>query len=821
LITQEMLTDRGDFAPKADVSGLFCSESDTCLITFLEDSIQEVYNLEVIVELISLTNSDHNYFIPIDMKQAEKIDNTPYYQFTFRQNLPIKSSDDKVTIYLKLPSLSKNIDSVEINDIFTIPDNNNFPIIFICALPKEQETLLIELDKLTNLIKKKTKSGCIELYQHKLSEIKAIINCIEGTGNILSKNKTKDLIEKYNPQLVILFGIAAGIKGRVKLRELLITNKVWDLRKFMIEQKHNEQKYYEFEPESIISPKKLSSLFQIKKLKELLDNIFEEDIKIHTDLICGSSNNLIRDENFMIDASRTHRKLGMIEMEAIGVAEICNSYDIPFFIVKSISDYGNINKSDDLHSFCCDLAASSVLYGFLIPDEIDSILKYPENLEKLKKNSQIFKKLDKYEIRKIHLFLDEINNLLDTQFPVIKEKFFPNIWKIGIKISKTEQDDRLRYSFNPISWDVNEILIKEISPLEWIKGVKKNFFLEWGSINKEIILEEPKKYAIGVLSRIIKEIFDNKALYHQGNIFLANEFIFAAINKFKLQLGLEEKNEYTVDEIEKGLEIYLPLWVQQATKTISKDILFNMFKRNGYYDPKFMLFSCHKFQQDWINQRIKDKLSQIPLKIPNIPFENTEMPFRILREFLSFLKKRGVEKVHRLYRPPDYSRMKKPADLIYNKYEPEDLERNIRLFFQNLIPSYNTLLKNNFPELKDKLPYFYGATKILVEIDLKKYYHSRYDVPTKTVLYLKNKEVTDLSVDILLKSEGNIPDDVFVTKTLEYKGKNYSVLAGSFGILDFIFQDLPMFDTVYKILIDNLGRYLGFDTSEFSLKGFS
>ncbi len=50
-------------------------------------------------------------------------------------------------------------------------------------------------------------------------------------------------------------------------------------------------------------------------------------------------------------------------------------------------------------------------------------------------------------------------------------------------------------------------------------------------------------------------------------------------------------------------------------------------------------------------------------------------------------------------------------------YSPDDLERNLKTFFGNLVPTYSAIVNRNLPLLKDNLALFDGATRAVVVLD--------------------------------------------------------------------------------------------------------
>jgi nucleoside phosphorylase len=229
----------------------------------------------------------------------------------------------------------------------------NSVIIAISALQEEMEALMDILSK-NNIKNEEQTNGSIELWKLNNKKPSVILRLIGESGNIASRRITEDLLEKYNPYTIVLFGIAAAIPKRARTKDLIVTDKVWDLRKCKIGDK------FEFEPKMFASVKSEMFPFQINEIKEKLKSELKEEIQVHQDLVMGSSDNLSRLAEYMSAASLTHRKLGGIEMESAGIAEICDMRQIPFCIIKSTTDYGDALKNDDNRIACCKIAATAL-----------------------------------------------------------------------------------------------------------------------------------------------------------------------------------------------------------------------------------------------------------------------------------------------------------------------------------------------------------------------------------------------------------------------------------------------------------------------------
>lgn len=200
------------------------------------------------------------------------------------------------------------------------------------------------------------------------------------------------------------------------------------------------------------------------------------------------------------------------------------------------------------------------------------------------------------------------------------------------------------------------------------------------------------------------------------------------IDKFHIQLGLEIKREYTIDEIERAFYYYLPIWMDEALHIIlsakrnnnekpedcfHKDSIGRTFP---YFDPVDLTRQIMKNELDAIKHKVTERLDQEKINIPSLLIGNEIFQFGILTEFFYSLKNQKIRKIERIYLPKDYSRIKRGGDI----FSPEAIEKNLKLFFDNLPLVYDNLLIQNFPLLKNELSHFKNISKILVIFEVKK-----------------------------------------------------------------------------------------------------
>lgn len=432
--------------------------------------------------------------------------------------------------------------------------------------------------------------------------------------------------------------------------------------------------------------------------------------------------------------------------------------------------------------------------------------------EELSKRSNPSLGIRRKDFHEIHIFLDRINMLLDRDFSVVKRIFYPTAWKVGLAYYRYE-DDCVSYTLYPIPFNKNDVQIKQVDAT--LRGQLRKEGLGFRGHNFENPIKvRPNKYAIEIIESKTLRALKNRLMNHAGNEFLAREFIFALVDNFPQQLGLERKDKYAVDEIEKAFYQFLPTWVDESIRFLVKiqrnriKSAYDLLYRRPYFDPDMLICQIMGDERKQIEQEVRERLKQ-KQDIPKIPIGNDRFLFGVFKEFLSFLKTNGVTEIDRAYVLKDFSRLQK-GGLVYHLFSPEAIETNLKIFFDNLPVVYKNIVSRNFPRIVHKLPLFAGASRAIVFFKAKEKYEAFRDAPTIDFFYLKSEDHHGLKIELYKAEEkerfSNLSRDSW-RKDIEIDGKKYNLVSWSTGILDFIYDNFPMFNFVYKILEENLKQY--------------
>ncbi len=414
----------------------------------------------------------------------------------------------------------------------------------------------------------------------------------------------------------------------------------------------------------------------------------------------------------------------------------------------------------------------------------------------------------KKEFINTHLFLDKLNNALDNEFNTIKNCFYPKTWKIGTVIYEYTPNN-LSYALYPIPLNKNDIQIKEVDKNLHDKIQKKGLGFT-GHFSENPLETRPREYAKEIVKSKTLKIIEAKLLKHTGNDFLAKEFIFAFIDKFHVQMGLKQKDKYSIGEIEKAFYTHLPLWLKN-----SHDILLfkdrNNFKnrvtdgRIRYYDPD-RICEIREDEQKKIEQSVEKALKE-NTPAPKIPMGNEKIPFGLFVEFFNFLKQAQKE-IERPYKAKDFSRLKENGSWVWSVFSKQDANHNLKIFFENILEVYNSILQNNFPLLKNELSFFGKADTILISWNVKDNYKNFQDGPSYKLYYLKAKsKKREPGIHLLSEAEEKTLKSLdFKTRELTFRKINYQIIRSS-SILDFIYEDMPMLNFIYHELEEKLKNY--------------
>jgi len=422
--------------------------------------------------------------------------------------------------------------------------------------------------------------------------------------------------------------------------------------------------------------------------------------------------------------------------------------------------------------------------------------------------------IPKSGIREIHEFLDGMNALLDGPFFLVKRRFYPGSWKVGLAYCDYAPDS-VTYALYPIRSDVNDVQIKEVQSLRkelWSTAGIRAYFTQ------NPIRVRPKQHAVEVMEELVTQTIKGKLLDHKGSELLAREFIFAFVDRFADEMGMDVKDVYSLSDIENGFYRHLPIWIDEAVRFLVHEKRNRIEKPTDclygrpYFDPRMLRAQIMPEEMKQLGQSVIDRIARGDPS-PRIPVGSEELPFGLFVEYDSFLNSGGVTEICRLYEPPDYPRVP-PGGYIWEAYSRGSAEKNLKTIFDGLPAAHSAIVGQNFPQLRDHLEPFNGASKVIAVFDVEDQYTSRENVPGISFYNLKCEGERDshISLDHISQCR-DLVDSLRggLGRSVELGGKKYKLVSMRSRILDFICDDLPMLNLVYEELERALRRYFEFE----------
>ena len=209
----------------------------------------------------------------------------------------------------------------------------------ICAMQIEADGLLsLAKNKETKTIAKMNFTKCT-LFD------KEVVIVICGCGKVNAAMCTLALIHNYNPDVIINSGVAGSLSDRVSIGDIVVATKSveHDMNTTALGDKQGEVSF----PDGMIMyfdcDEKTTNL-----LADVCRNI--PDTKVETGII-ASGDMFVSERKKRLLIKERFDALAC-EMEGAAIGHVCNRCDVPYTILRAISDDLDENKGMDFVKFC-------------------------------------------------------------------------------------------------------------------------------------------------------------------------------------------------------------------------------------------------------------------------------------------------------------------------------------------------------------------------------------------------------------------------------------------------------------------------------------
>ena len=186
---------------------------------------------------------------------------------------------------------------------------------------------------------------------------KAVALLQSGIGKVAAAIGTAALLQLTNPDAVLNTGSAGGVARGLKVGDIVISD----------ETRYHDVDVTAFGYEKGQLPANPAAFLSDKKLADLAEKVAQEQGQsVKRGLIC-SGDSFINSEQKIAQIKADFPNVTAVEMEATAIAQVCHAFNVPFVVVRAISDAGDGEASLSFEEFL-PLAAkqsSALVLGML------------------------------------------------------------------------------------------------------------------------------------------------------------------------------------------------------------------------------------------------------------------------------------------------------------------------------------------------------------------------------------------------------------------------------------------------------------------------
>lgn len=161
-----------------------------------------------------------------------------------------------------------------------------------------------------------------------------------GVGEIFAAGATQLLISKYNVDAIINFGVCGALNENLNLLDTVLVEGVV---------------HYDFDL-SAIDDMEVGEYPDLGQVISCENSFMDVALKIKPDIqkvLCASADKFVGDENIKNNLYNTYGT-SICEMESAGVILTCINNNIPFLVVKAVSDgKGGVNEYREMVKRAC------------------------------------------------------------------------------------------------------------------------------------------------------------------------------------------------------------------------------------------------------------------------------------------------------------------------------------------------------------------------------------------------------------------------------------------------------------------------------------
>ncbi len=221
------------------------------------------------------------------------------------------------------------------------------------AMPEEIEPLLKKVENVKKI------EYANNSYYEATYKGKELVIAYSKIGKVFSSLTASTLIEKFGCQKLLFSGVAGAINPKLHIGDLIIADKLCQHDLDITIFGHD----FGYVPEGAKFVETDKALREVaKEVAQKSDlSLIEGTIATGDQFVASNERKEFISKNFQADA---------IEMEGASVAVVCDALNVPFFILRAISDTANDDAGIDFDEF---MVGSAIISANFILDMVEQI----------------------------------------------------------------------------------------------------------------------------------------------------------------------------------------------------------------------------------------------------------------------------------------------------------------------------------------------------------------------------------------------------------------------------------------------------------------
>jgi nucleoside phosphorylase len=204
-----------------------------------------------------------------------------------------------------------------------------------------------------------------------------LVTCTVATfgaaGNMDAAAATASLLAEFRPKMVVMIGIAAGMRGKCALGDVVISDRVVAYEgAALMEGGVSQPRPEVFRPAFKVQQDITTYLAARSSVTARLNQAWQahgihlpqtsEAGEVSKDVMpkpatVASGEKLVREPDKFRQLRDIHGKVEVAEMEAAGIFTACTQYQTPALVIRGISDFGDSTKDNQFHELAAKAAA--------------------------------------------------------------------------------------------------------------------------------------------------------------------------------------------------------------------------------------------------------------------------------------------------------------------------------------------------------------------------------------------------------------------------------------------------------------------------------